>query len=573
MSNHLPAITIDTSGVSKLLLAEEGVAGTTRIPLHRDVILGVDTWDPGQLNELLVLTPSADANWNESQIELIHEITGINAHGYQEFLQQYSSSTATISLSETIRRLATAENLRSHLCDVYALESLLIDESSPVLLRTMAQTAEVGLSPIADLYFGAALPNQDFPVDMFSEAVLDCYGDKSPTLPRFQNTRTFASVHGKSLTPAYPVPKNLHRPMIPNDAILIDDFDVDCAFVNRAWFTVSPDQRALELNALVEFDDVEIFASVIDGRNYRRVQLHPTTERILGLFLYHTKFPYSREFSRVEIHNTLRDESSTRSQRAENFSKEIMANVAARMQTVIQASDFANLSEADPTLQADIERSSLTFSVIANRSDLAQRCDAIRRSLDANNFDESLFSSWIRVQTVEIVRCLLSVGEDQELPEIADINEVSNWDEIREAAAFVKRFSSDSMYLTLADQFEPQREFARFRSNDLVTGYKLSPSTPGGFLNRFSRSSKNNKGSKLNFESDGKDVVDQLAVELAAHTEKLQEISRFLEEGRNTEEADFLGSSSRSQRGSSSIPRTHSFKQLINKLRIAQSSI
>ena len=572
MNKHLPGITIDTSGVSKLLLAEEGVAGTTRVSLDHDVILGVDTWDPSQLNELIVLTPSADTNWNEPQIKLIHQITVINADNYQDFLQQYSRSAASISLSETIRRLATAENLRTHLSDIYALESLYVEESNPALLRSMAQTAEAGLSSIADLYFDAALPNREFSVDLFSEAVLDCYAGKSPEFPNFQNTRTFASLFKESFTPAYPVPRSLQRPMIPNDAILIDDFDIDCAFVNRAWFTVTPDQRALELNALVEFDDVEVFASVIDGRDYPRVQLHPTTERIQDLVLYRTKYAYSQDSTRVEIHNTLLDESSTRNQRAENFAKEIMANVAARMQTVIEASDFPNLSEADPTLQTDIEKSRLIFKGIANRSDLANRCDGILRTLTAINFEESLFSSWVRVQTVEVVRRLLSIRNDQELPEIADVNETSNWNELREATAFVKRFSSASGLPTFINQLATQPEFAEFRSNDLVTGYKLSPSTPGGFLNRFSRSSKDNQISNLNFESDGKDVVDQLAVELAAQTEKLQEISRFLRDGRTTNDVDFGASSSRSQRGSSSIPRPNSARQLINKLRIAQST-
>ena len=572
MNKHLPGITIDTSGVSKLLLAEESVAGTTRVSLDHDVILGVDTWDPSQLNELIVLTPSAHTNWNESQIKLIDQITGINADNYQDFLQQYSRSAASISLSETVRRLATAENLRTHLSDIYALESLYMEESNPVLLRSMAQIAESGLSSIADLYFDAALPNREFSVDLFSEAVLDCYAGKSPEFPNFQNARTFASLFRESYTPAYPVPRSLQRPMIPNDAILIDDFDIDCAFVNRAWFTVAPDQRALELNALVEFDDVEVFASVIDGRDYPRVQLHPTTERIQDLVLYRTKYAYSQDSTRVEIHNTLLDESSTRNQRAENFAKEIMANVAARMQTVIEASDFPNLSEADPTLQTDIEKSRLIFKGIANRSDLANRCDAILRTLTAFSFEESLFSSWVRVQTVEVVRRLLSIGNEQELPEIADINETSNWNELREATAFVKRFSSASGLPTFINQLQTQPEFAKFRSNDLVTGYKLSPSTPGGFLNRFSRTSKDDHRPNLNFESDGELEVNQLAVELAAHTEKFQEISRFLRYRKSTEEVDPVVSSSRSQRGSSSMPRGYSLSELVNRLRIAQST-
>ena len=572
MNKHLPGITIDTSGVSKLLLAEEGVAGTTRVTLDHDVILGVDTWDPRQLNELIVLTPSADTNWNESQIKLIDQITGINADNYQDFLQQYSRSAASISLSETVRRLATAENLMTHLSDIYALESLYMEESNPALLRSMAQIAETGLSSIADLYFDAALPNREFSVDLFSEAVLDCYAGKSPEFPNFQNTRTFASLFRESFTPAYPVPRSLQRPMIPNDAILIDDFDIDCAFVNRAWFTVTPDQRALELNALVEFDDVEVFASVIDGRDYPRVQLHPTTERIQDLVLYRTKYAYSQDSTRVEIHNTLLDESSTRNQRAENFAKEIMANVAARMQTVIEASDFPNLSEADPTLQTDIEKSRLIFKGIANRSDLANRCDGILRTLTAINFEESLFSSWVRVQTVEVVRRLLSIRNDQELPEIADVNETSNWNELREATAFVKRFSSASGLPTFINQLATQPEFAEFRSNDLVTGYKLSPSTPGGFLNRFSRTSKDDRRPNLNFESDGEPEINQLAVELAAHTEKFQEISRFLRYRKSTEEIDPVVSSSRSQRGSSSMPLGYSLSEVVNRLRIAQST-
>ena len=572
MNKHLPGITIDTSGISKLLLAEEGVAGTTRVSLDHDVILGVDTWDPRQLNELIVLTPSADTNWNESQIKLIHQITVINADNYQDFLQQYSRSAASISLSETVRRLATAENLRTHLSDIYALESLYMEESNPALLRSMAQIAETGLSSIADLYFDAALPNREFSVDLFSEAVLDCYAGKSPEFPNFQNTRTFASLFGESFTPAYPVPRSLQRPMIPNDAILIDDFDIDCAFVNRAWFTVTPDQRALELNALVEFDDVEVFASVIDGRDYPRVQLHPTTERIQDLVLYRTKYAYSQDSTRVEIHNTLLDESSTRNQRAENFAKEIMANVAARMQTVIEASDFPNLSEADPTLQTDIEKSRLIFKGIANRSDLANRCDGILRTLTAINFEESLFSSWVRVQTVEVVRRLLSIRNDQELPEIADVNETSNWNELREATAFVKRFSSASGLPTFINQLATQPEFAEFRSNDLGTGYKLSPSTPGGFLNRFSRTSKDDRRTNLNFESDGELEINQLAAELAAHTEKFQEISRFLRYRKSTEEIDPVVSSSRSQRGSSSMPLGYSLSEVVNRLRIAQST-
>ena len=572
MNKHLPGITIDTSGVSKLLLAEEGVAGTTRVSLDHDVILGVDTWDPSQLNELIVLTPSADTNWNEFQIKLIHQITAINADNYQDFLQQYSRSAASIFLSETIRRLATAENLRTHLSDIYALESLYVEESNPALLRSMAQIAEAGLSSIADLYFDAAQPNREFSVDLFSEAVLDCYAGKSPEFPNFQNARTFASLFRESYTPAYPVPRSLQRPMIPNDAILIDDFDIDCAFVNRAWFTVTPDQRALELNALVEFDDVEVFASVIDGRDYPRVQLHPTTERLQDLVLYRTKYAYSQDSTRVEIHNTLLDESSTRNQRAENFAKEIMANVAARMQTVIEASDFPNLSEADPTLQTDIEKSRLIFQGIANRSDLANRCDAILRTLTAFSFEESLFSSWVRVQTVEVVRRLLSIGNGQELPEIADINETSNWSELREATAFVKRFSSGSGLPTFINELATQSEFAKFRSNDLVTGYKLSPSTPGGFLNRFSRTSKDDRRSNLNFESDGELAVNRLAVELAAHTEKLEEISRFWRDRKSTEEVDPVSSSSRSQRRSSSMPLGYSLSEIVNRLRIAQST-
>jgi hypothetical protein len=436
----------------------------------------------------------------------------------------------------------------------------------------MAQTAEAGLSSIADLYFDAALPNREFSVDLFSEAVLDCYAGKSPKFPNFQNTRTFASLFRESYTPAYPVPRSLQRPMIPNDAILIDDFDIDCAFVNRAWFTVTPDQRALELNALVEFDDVEVFASVIDGRDYPRVQLHPTTERLQDLVLYRTKYAYSQDSTRVEIHNTLLDESSTRNQRAENFAKEIMANVAARMQTVIEASDFPNLGEADPTLQTDIEKSRLIFQGIANRSDLANRCDAILRTLTAFSFEESLFSSWVRVQTVEVVRRLLSIGNGQELPEIADINETSNWSELREATAFVKRFSSASGLPTFINELATQSEFAKFRSNDLVTGYKLRPSTPGGFLNRFSRTSKDDRRSNLNFESDGELAVNRLAVELAAHTEKLEEISRFWRDRKSTEVVDPVSSNSRSQRRSSSMPLGYSLSEIVNRLRIAQST-
>jgi hypothetical protein len=248
-----------------------------------------------------------------------------------------------------------------------------------------------------------------------------------------------------------------------------------------------------------------------------------------------------------------------------------MANVAARMQTVIEASDFPNLSEADPTLQTDIEKSRLIYQGIANRSDLANRCDAILRTLTAFSFEESLFSSWVRVQTVEVVRRLLSIRNDQELPEIADINETSNWNELREATAFVKRFSSASGLPTFINQLATQPEFAKFRSNDLVTGYKLSPSTSGGFLNRFSRTSKDDRRHNLNFESDGELEVNQLAVELAAHTEKFQEISRFLRNRKSTEEVDPVVSSSRSQRGSSSMPLSYSLSEIVNRLRIAQS--
>jgi hypothetical protein len=105
-----------------------------------------------------------------------------------------------------------------------------------------------------------------------------------------------------------------------------------------------------------------------------------------------------------------------------------------------------------------------------------------------------------------------------------------------------------------------------------VTGYKLSPSTPGGFLNRFSRTSKDDRRPNLNFESDGEVEVNQLAVELAAHTEKLQEISRFLGNRKSTEEVDPVTSSSRSQRRSSSMPLGYSLSEKINRLRIAQST-
>ena len=100
----------------------------------------------------------------------------------------------------------------------------------------------------------------------------------------------------------------------------------------------------------------------------------------------------------------------------------------------------------------------------------------------------------------------------------------------------------------------------------------MSPSTPGGFLNRFSRTSKDDRRSNLNFESDGELAVNRLAVELAAHTEKLEEISRFWRDRKSTEEVDPVSSSSRSQRRSSSMPLGYSLSEIVNRLRIAQST-
>jgi hypothetical protein len=569
---------IDTSGVAKIVLCDEGVAGTTRLRLDHDVVLGIDTWNLGQLNELLVIVPEGDQNWRAQQTKLVAEITSISAQNIEQFLKSFATVSPNIRLDQSFGRLAMAENLSVQLSDLYALEALFIREFNPAIRTAIGQTANRGVPIIEDIYFKAESPNHEFSVDLISEAVLDIFSGNIPNLGFVNNQRTFASSTDGSHTPAYPVPNALRRPTVPLNAILIEDFDLDHLFVDRAWYTVSTDEKSLEIFALSEFDDMDTFASVIDVTGTHRLQLQPTSETQDDLFLFQASTPWSGDSCRIEIHQSNFGESAPRSNRAEVYAKQLMANVTARLQTVARTSDFAELIQADPTLDVDLDRCRLIFGGIAKRPDLALACQQIRMSFANPHNNESLFSSWGRCQTIEIVRKLLSIGIDSDLPEIPELNEQTQWSQLRRTKELVdtlnaqlewdvrvgestfrpvdalRSVSFESQWIRRAD-FD-NRVFMRTTSSEEDVTQFLSTNQP------------------FSFDVDTGTTLNQAARRIAQHTLGLQSLALNLfssVENVERQSRSVTGmSSTRSSRRDSS---RSNIDILTNRLRIAQSSV
>ena len=577
-NNNFPNMAIDTSGVTKIILCDEGVAGTTRLRLDHDVILGIDTWNLGQLNELLVIVPEGHQNWSAPQTKLVAEITSISAENPEQFLKSFATESPNIQLDQSFRRLVLAENLSVQLSDLYALEALFIREFNPAMRTAIGRTAKRGVPIIEDIYFKADSPNYEFSVDLISEAVLDIFSGNLPNLGFVDNQRTFASSTEESHTPAYPVPNALRRPTVPLNAILIEDFDIDHPFVDRAWYTVSTDEKSLEIFALNEFDGMDTFASVIDVAGTHRLQLQPTSETQDGLFLFQASTPWSGDSWRIEIHQSNFGESAPRNNRAEVYTKHLMANVTARLQTVARTADFAQLIQADPTLDIDLDRCRLIFGGIAKRPDLALTCQQIRRSFTNPQNNESLFSSWERCQTIEIVRKLLSVGIDSDLPEIPELNEQTQWSQLRRTKELVDTLNAQLVdlsgfevpifrrvhalnQLSLVDEIDSRSRFAKW--SPLRINSSGLNETPASSMDEL-----------ISIDVDTEMTFNQMARRIAQHTLRLQSLALTLFSSvANIEDQSksVTGvSSSRSSRRDSS---RSNIDILTNRLRIAQSSV
>ena len=579
MSNHnFPNMAIDTSGVAKIVLCDEGVAGTTRLRLDNDVVLGIDTWNLGQLNELLVIVPEGDQNWRAQQTKLVAEITSISAQNIEQFLKSFATVLPNIRLNQSFGRLAMAENLSVQLSDLYALEALFIREFNPAIRTAIGQTANRGVPIIEDIYFKAESPNHEFSVDLISEAVLDIFSGNIPNLGFVNNQRTFASSTDGSHTPTYPVPNALRRPTVPLNAILIEDFDIDHLFVDRAWYTVSTDEKSLQIFALSEFDDMDTFASVIDVTGTRRLQLQPTSETQDDLFLFQASTPWSGDSCRIEIHQSNFGESAPRSNRAEVYAKQLMANVTARLQTVARTSDFAELIQADPTLDVDLDRCRLIFGGIAKRPDLALACQQIRMSFANPHNNESLFSSWGRCQTIEIVRKLLSIGIDSDLPEIPELNEQTQWSQLRRTKELVDTLNAQLEWAVRVQE-------STFRQVDALKSVSFESQwiRRADFDNRvFMRTTSSEEdvtqflstNKPFSFDVDTETTLNQAARQIAQHTLGLQSLALNLfssPENVEGQSGSVTGmSSTRSSRRDSS---RSNIDILTNRLRIAQSSV
>ena len=562
---------IDTSGVTKIVFCDEGVAGTTRLRLEHDVVLGIDTWNLGQLNELLVIVPEGDQNWSAQQTKLVTEITSISAPNIEQFLQSFATESPSIRLDQSFGRLALAKNLSVQLSDLYALEALFIREFNPAMRTAIGQTANRGVPIIEDIYFKADSPNYEFSVDLISEAVLDIFSGNLPNLGFVDNQRTFASSTDESDTPAYPVPNALRRPTVPLNAILIDDFDIDHPFVNRAWYTVSADEKFLEIFALSEFDDMDTFASVIDVTGTHRLQLQPTSETQDDLFLFQASTPWSGDSWRIEIHKNNSGESAPRNIRAEVYAKHLMTNVTARLQTVARTADFTHLLEADPTLGIDLDRCRLLFSGIAKRPDLALTCQQIHKSFANPQNNESLFSSWGRCQTIEIVRKLLSIGIDSDLPEIPEFNEQTQWNKLRRTKELVDTLNAQLEWDVRVGEstFRPVDALRsvsfgdRFKSRSVLNAMVFSQSTKSTSTNEL-----------FSFDVDTETTLNQVARRIAQHTLGLQSLAlNLFSSVENFEGQSRSVTGMRSTRSNRRVSSRNNIDILTNRLRIAQSSV
>ena len=385
------------------------------------------------------------------------------------------------------------------------------------------------------------------------------------------NQRTFASSTDESDTPAYPVPNALRRPTVPLNAILIDDFDIDHPFVNRAWYTVSADEKFLEIFALSEFDDMDTFASVIDVTGTHRLQLQPTSETQDDLFLFQASTPWSGDSWRIEIHKNNSGESAPRNIRAEVYAKHLMTNVTARLQTVARTADFTHLLEADPTLGIDLDRCRLLFSGIAKRPDLALTCQQIHKSFANPQNNESLFSSWGRCQTIEIVRKLLSIGIDSDLPEIPEFNEQTQWNKLRRTKELVDTLNAQLEWDVRVGEstFRPVDALRsvsfgdRFKSRSVLNAMVFSQSTKSTSTNEL-----------FSFDVDTETTLNQVARRIAQHTLGLQSLAlNLFSSVENFEGQSRSVTGMRSTRSNRRVSSRNNIDILTNRLRIAQSSV
>jgi hypothetical protein len=316
---------------------------------------------------------------------------------------------------------------------------------------------------------------------------------------------------------------------------------------------------------------MDTFASVIDVTGTHRLQLQPTSETQDDLFLLQASTPWSGDSWRIEIHKNNSGESAPRNIRAEVYAKHLMTNVTARLQTVARTADFTHLLEADPTLGIDLDRCRLLFSGIAKRPDLALACQQIHKSFANPQNNESLFSSWGRCQTIEIVRKLLSIGIDSDLPEIPEFNEQTQWNKLRRTKELVDTLNAQLEWDARVG--EPiYRPVDALRSVSFGDRFK-SRSVLNAMV--FKQSSKSTSMNELfSIDVDTETNLNQVARQIAQHTLGLQSLAlNLFSSVENVEGQSRSATGVSSTRSNRRVSSRNNIDILTNRLRIAQSSV
>jgi hypothetical protein len=207
-------------------------------------------------------------------------------------------------------------------------------------------------------------------------------------------------------------------------------------------------------------------------------------------------------------------------------------------------------------------------------------CQRIYQSFLNPLRNETLFSTWERCQTTEILRKLLSIGIDNDLPQLAEINEQMQWNELRRTKELVDSLNTQiqieveselSLMYAQGLSSHTSVNFKKFRFSPRTKWQDLSVIEPR-LLDWSGQSSPN---ALTWFQKDSARFTDQIARKFAEQTLNLQSLALALanNEKRNEDGSESSSRSRSSQSHQGKPTRLNNFNLLINKLRIAQSSI
>jgi hypothetical protein len=427
---HFPLLDKSDEDMIRMVFDEPGIAGSISIRLDEGIVLVADAWEPRRLLQLHFEDPIEGA-WTTEEAAAVHSITNMDASNPLDLFAKCKA--AMPDLPPTIRSLVVSKLQHLNLSPIHGLDALTIPhgnfvafDASEFLRERSLQT----LSLLASQQGDAAMRNaQQGLTDLFHQGKSSSGWDAATS-----QLEVSALPDETILVPPYPAPLIERRPSIPEDSILIDDYDVDHDTVLRAWWQANSNRSQITISALSSFDDEEIFVEVSPLAGVGRLPITVAMKQVgmdQGLNLYQSEVDWidAPEPVRVVIKSSETDNATPRGDRATSVARELMASVAARLRAAEGFCSLERLLELDPSIRLDTLKASFIFASIIEDREASDRCLSV---LTAESFEsiDGYVSRGLHRGLLGRIACHMAVT--QEASDAEYLHERSAWTAYRD---------------------------------------------------------------------------------------------------------------------------------------------